>query len=101
MLLPVSGSAQDNKSITIALIADPTHLDPRAGEELSSNIMYYHLYDPLVKRNADLSFGPSLATSWDVFDDTTWVFSLRENVTFHNGNPFTAADVVFTVQRAK
>ncbi|MCB1314236.1 MAG: ABC transporter substrate-binding protein, partial [Sedimentitalea sp.] len=92
--------AQD-KSVTIGLTADPSHLYPLAGEELSSNIMYYHLYDPLVKRSADLSFGPGLAENWENVDDTTWRFKLREGVTFHNGNPFTASDVVFTVEKAK
>jgi peptide/nickel transport system substrate-binding protein len=99
-LLAAPALAQD-KSVTIALTADPTHLDPQAGEELSSNIMFYHLYDPLVRRSAELSFEPGLAESWEVVDDTTWRFTLREGVTFHNGNPFTADDVVFTVERAK
>lgn len=89
------------KSVTIGLTSDPSHLYPLAGEELSSNIMYYHLYDPLVKRGADLSFGPGLAESWENVDETTWRFKLREGVTFHNGNPFTASDVVYTVNKAR
>ena len=89
------------KSVIIGLTADPSHLYPLAGEELSSNIMYYHLYDPLVKRSADLSFGPGLATGWENVDEVTWRFALREGVTFHNGNAFTAADVVFTVNKAR
>lgn len=99
-LLPGAALAE-GKSVTIGLTADPSHLYPLAGEELSSNIMYYHLYDPLVKRNADLSFGPGLAESWEVLDDTTWRFKLREGVTFHNGNALTADDVVFTVEHAR
>lgn len=89
------------KSVTIGLTADPSHLYPLAGEELSSNIMYYHLYDPLVKRSPDLTFGPGLAESWQNVDETTWRFKLREGVTFHNGNAFTASDVVFTVEKAR
>jgi peptide/nickel transport system substrate-binding protein len=97
--LPGLAAAQE---LTIGLTADPSHLDPQAGEELSSNIMFYHIYDPLVRRNADLSFSPGLAESWEVADDgVTWTFNLREGVTFHNGNPFTAADVVYTIQRAR
>ena len=92
--------AQD-KSVTIGLTSDPSHLYPLAGEELSSNIMYYHLYDPLVKRSAELEFGPGLAESWENVDETTWRFKLREGVTFHNGNPFTASDVVYTVEKAR
>jgi len=91
----------EEKSVTIGLTSDPSHLYPLAGEELSSNIMYYHLYDPLVKRGADLSFGPGLAESWENVDETTWRFKLRSGVTFHNGNAFTASDVVFTVGKAK
>jgi peptide/nickel transport system substrate-binding protein len=97
--LPAMVAAQD---LTIGLTADPSHLDPQAGEELSSNIMFYHVYDPLVRRGADLSFGPGLAESWSVADDgVTWTFALRDGVTFHNGNPFTAEDVVYTIQRAR
>jgi len=92
--------AQD-KSVTIGLTSDPSHLYPLAGEELSSNIMYYHLYDPLVKRSPELEFGPGLAESWENVDETTWRFKLRPDVTFHNGNAFTAADVVFTVNKAR
>jgi peptide/nickel transport system substrate-binding protein len=92
--------AQD-KSVTIGLTSDPSHLYPLAGEELSSNIMYYHLYDPLVKRSAELSFEPGLAESWENVDETTWLFKLRPDVTFHNGNAFTASDVVFTINKAR
>jgi peptide/nickel transport system substrate-binding protein len=100
ILATTSVSAQE-KSVTIGLTSDPSHLYPLAGEELSSNIMYYHLYDPLVKRSPDLTFGPGLAESWENVDDTTWRFKLREGVTFHNGNAFTASDVVFTVEKAR
>lgn len=89
------------KSVTIGLTSDPSHLYPLAGEELSSNIMYYHLYDPLVKRSADLSFEPGLAESWENVDETTWLFKLRPGVTFHNGNAFTSSDVVFTINKAR
>ncbi|APE45917.1 ABC transporter substrate-binding protein (plasmid) [Sulfitobacter alexandrii] len=100
-ILAATGAVAQEKSVTIGLTADPSHLYPLAGEELSSNIMYYHLYDPLVKRSADLTFGPGLAESWENVDDTTWRFKLREGVTFHNGNAFTADDVVFTVNKAR
>jgi peptide/nickel transport system substrate-binding protein len=100
-LLAAGAASAQEKSITIGLTSDPSHLYPLAGEELSSNIMYYHLYDPLVKRAADLSFGPGLAQSWETVDDTTWRFKLRPDVKFHNGNAFTAADVVYTIEKAR
>ena len=91
----------DAKSLTVGLTSDAVNLDPQAGEELSSNILFYHIYDPLVRRNADLSFGPGLAESWELSDDTTWVFKLRKGVKFHNGEEFKASDVVFTLDRLK
>ncbi|MDQ0323766.1 peptide/nickel transport system substrate-binding protein [Pararhizobium capsulatum DSM 1112] len=91
----------DAKSLTVGLTSDAVNLDPQAGEELSSNILFYHIYDPLVRRNADLSFGPGLAESWELADDTTWVFKLRKGVKFHNGEEFKASDVVFTLDRLK
>ncbi|KAE9627256.1 ABC transporter substrate-binding protein [Parasedimentitalea maritima] len=100
-ILAANAAFSQEKSVTIGLTSDPSHLYPLAGEELSSNIMYYHLYDPLVKRSGDLSFGPGLAESWENVDDVTWRFKLREGVTFHNGNAFTAADVVYTVNKAR
>ncbi len=89
------------KELTVGLTSDAVNLDPQAGEELSSNILFYHIYDPLVRRNADLAFGPGLAESWDLTDDTTWVFKLRKGVKFHNGEEFKASDVVFTLDRLK
>ena len=91
----------DAKSLKIGLTSDAVNLDPQAGEELSSNILFYHIYDPLVRRKADLSFGPGLAESWELTDPTTWVFKLRKGVKFHNGTEFKASDVVFTLDRLK
>lgn len=96
-----SSGALADKSLTIGLTSDAVHMDPQAGEELSSNIMYYHIYDALVRRDADLRFGPGLAESWELADDTTWVFKLREGVTFHDGDEFKASDVIFTLERLK
>jgi ABC-type transport system substrate-binding protein len=63
-----------------------------------------HLYDGLVRFNpldGLQSIIPSLATSWEVSDDgLTYTFTLREGVTFHDGAPFTADDVVATFGRA-
>jgi peptide/nickel transport system substrate-binding protein len=100
MALPLAGMA-DAKEVTIGLTSDPTVLDPQAGEELSSNIMFYHIYDPLVRRDADMKFGPGLAQSWSLKDEKTWVFKLREGVKFHNGETLKASDVVFTIDRLK
>jgi peptide/nickel transport system substrate-binding protein len=58
-----------------------------------------HLYDSFVARDAESRWQPGLAESWRLVDDTTWEFKLRRGVTFHDGSPFTAADVVFSLER--
>ena len=98
----LSGVARaQEKALTIALTADAVILDPHAANELTGNIMFYHFYDPLVARTPELGFEPGLAESWQVVDDTTWVFKLRKGVTFHNGDELKASDVVFTFERLK
>jgi peptide/nickel transport system substrate-binding protein len=60
------------------------------------------IFDPLVRaETADVSvLSPALAESWENIDETTWEFTLREGVTFHNGQPFTGADVKASVELA-
>lgn len=61
-----------------------------------------HIYDYLVDISADNQIAPRLATEWQVSDDgLTYVFILAEGVTFHDGSPFTAEDVVWTFERLR
>ncbi len=58
-----------------------------------------HIFDSLVGRDAEARWTPSLATAWRPLDPLTWEFTLRQGVTFHDGTPFTAADVVASFDR--
>jgi ABC-type oligopeptide transport system substrate-binding subunit len=58
------------------------------------------IYEPLVGRGKDMALVPALATKWTKTSPTVWRFDLRHGVTFHDGTPFTADDVVFTFKRA-
>lgn len=80
---------------------DAYTLDPHAISNTLVFAMLHNVYDSLVLRGPDLELQPALATEWTQVDDTTWEFKLREGVTFSNGNPFTADDVVFSFERAK
>ncbi len=74
---------------------DPYHNPLRNGLVLS-----FQTWDGLIARDAQtFALKPLLATSWKFIDDTTIEFELRPNVTFHNGDPFTADDVVYTVNQ--
>jgi peptide/nickel transport system substrate-binding protein len=58
-----------------------------------------HLFDTLVDRDPEARPSSGLAESWRLVDETTWELKLRHGVTFHDGTPFTAADVVFSIER--
>lgn len=60
------------------------------------------IYEYLVEINAKTSeLEPLLATSWESEDGKTWVFKLRDDVTFHDGSKFTSEDVKFTIERTQ
>lgn len=61
--------------------------------------VHVNLFDYLVFRSPDGEFIPALATEWEPLSDTAWRFRLREGVLWHDGEPFTAADVKFTLER--
>src|SRR5690606_2332929 len=58
-----------------------------------------NVFDYLVWRTADGDFEPGLAVSWEPIADDAWRFELREGVVWHDGQPFTAEDVKFTLER--
>jgi peptide/nickel transport system substrate-binding protein len=60
-----------------------------------------NFYEGLIRREADLSIAPSLATKWEIVEPTRWRFHLRKGVKFHNGNEFNADDVVFSADRSR
>ena len=60
-----------------------------------------NVYEGLIRRGADMSIQPALAVRWEVMEPTRWRFHLRRGVKYHNGNPFTADDVVFSATRVR
>ena len=78
---------------------DIVSLDPYSyGDSYTINFLN-HIYEGLVRYNRDLKIEPALATSWEIVSPTTWRFKLREGVKFHNGNDFTAEDVLASLVR--
>ncbi|WP_417328981.1 ABC transporter substrate-binding protein [Halomonas cupida] len=97
--LPQAAMAEN--TLRMAYDADPVSLDIH--EQLSGGILQlsHMAFDPLVRWTQDFEFEPRLATEWEQVDGTTMRMTLREGVTFHSGNPFTAEDVAWTVERLK
>ena len=80
---------------------DPQTMDPHSQNESMTNMMNGQVYERLTRRDKQLVIGPGLATEWAQTSALTWRFKLRPNVKFHDGSPFTADDVVFSINRGK
>ena len=100
---PADLAAQDDSGgeWVIALTEEPTGFDAPATTYTFSNVMVEtHILEPLIDiQGPELEITPLLAESWTNPDETTWEFKLREGVTWHNGDPFTSADVKWTIER--
>lgn len=96
-----SGDAGSGGStLTVASDSEPVTFDIQATNDSATTRVARQIFEPLIKQNEDLELVPNLALSWEAVDDTTYEFKLKEGVTFHNGEPFTAADVEWTIRRA-
>lgn len=89
-----------SNTVTIALAGDPSSLDPQAVEDGNALAVYGNIAEPLLFRSPKTDkLQPGLATSWKLVNKTTWQFTLRPHVTFSDGEPFSAAAVVFSIKR--
>jgi len=88
------------KTLRFASAFDPNSLDPHSLALLYQSRVVTQIYEGLVNRDRDYRIEPALATSWRPVNATTWRFTLRPDVKFHDGTPPTADDVVFSIGRA-
>ena len=91
----------DAKSFRWSSQGDVGTLDPHAQNNGLTNSINVHLYDRLILRNKKLEPIPGLALSWQQTSPTVWIVKLRQGVKFHDGSPFSADDVVFSIERAQ
>ena len=80
---------------------DAISMDPHSLNESVQLSFTGNIYEPLVARGKNLELVPGLATDWKPTSPTVWRFNLRKGVTFHDGTPFSADDVIFSYQRAR
>ena len=85
--------------ITISQPAEATTMDPGRSTQVLTVNYFYNLYDTLTRWDTGLRLGPGLATAWKSVNETTWEFTLRQGVRFHDGSPFSAEDVKATLER--
>ncbi|MBR0665467.1 ABC transporter substrate-binding protein [Roseomonas hellenica] len=89
------------RPLQIGLSAMVTSLDPHFYSITPNNSAAFHVFDRLVHRGPEGRLEPGLALAWQPLSETTWEFRLRPGVTWHDGQPFTAADAGFSLARAR
>jgi peptide/nickel transport system substrate-binding protein len=94
-----AGSIKPGGTLNAALTGEPDTLDPATSTIYTGAQVYDNIFSKLIDIDTDGSFIGVLATGWDTPDETTYVFDLVDNATFHNGEKFTADDVAYTFQR--
>lgn len=89
----------EEADFVIATLSDAARLDPHLTTDVPSYNILINVFDTLVTKDQDEEVIPNLATSWDNVDDHTWVFELRDDVTFHDGEKFNAEVVKKNFER--
>jgi len=89
------------KTLRFASAFDPQTMDPHAIALQYQTRVVSQIYESLVSRDRNFALEPALALSWSPVEAKTWRFKLRPGVRFHDGTPFTADDVVFSIERAR
>jgi len=100
-LLAATGFSVHAQTVRIAQSGDAQSLDPHSRMETVQLGALGNVFEPLATFDKDLTMVPALATAWEQTAPTVWRFTLRQGVKFHDGTPFTAEDVVFSIQRAQ
>ena len=100
-VLPGSAQAQttQKKDLVVAQGGDISKFDPHFSTSSNDIRWSFNIFDNLTARHADGMLYPGLAAEVKLQGPTTWAFKLRQGVKFHNGDPFTAADAKFSLER--
>ncbi len=95
----IGATVAQAKTLTLGLKGEPTSLDPHFHNVSANNMQALYIFDKLIRQDNRQKLQPGLAVSWTPVSDKIWEFKLRKGVKFHDGSPFTAEDVKFTLER--
>lgn len=96
-----SGEPRKGGTLVASIFPEPTFAITTVNNVYPNAALSSNVFDGLLTYDADLKPRPSLATSWQTSDDNLTIsFRLREDVRWHDGQPFTAADVKFSLMEA-
>lgn len=91
--------SSNQRVLRVSQPEDPRTLDPQKQGDVPSMNVLINIFDTLTWRDEDNELIPRLALHWEAIDDLTWRFELRPDVSFHNGEPFDAQTVKFSIER--
>ncbi|MCG8542994.1 MAG: ABC transporter substrate-binding protein [Alphaproteobacteria bacterium] len=91
----------ESKTFRWSYSGDIATMDPQALRETFSREFVHNIMEPLVSYDKEMKIEPALAERWELKSPEVWRFYLRKGVTFHNGDKFSADDVLFTFNRGR
>lgn len=94
-----AAEVEDDRTLTIALAQDIGSMDIHNHNSISTESVHSNMYNYLFRKNVEEEILPDLIETYEILDDLTWDMTIKEGVTFHNGDPLTAEDVKFTLER--
>jgi peptide/nickel transport system substrate-binding protein len=101
--LPATGPAlaqtTQKRELVVAQGGDISKFDPHFSTSSNDIRVSFNIFDNLIVRHPDGKLYPGLATEWKLTAPTTWTFKIRPGVKWHNGDPFTAADAKWSLER--
>jgi peptide/nickel transport system substrate-binding protein len=96
---PAPAQTTQKRELVVAQGGDISKFDPHFSTSSNDIRVSFNIFDNLIARRPDGKLYPALATEWKLQGQTAWTFKLRHGVKWHNGDPFTSADVKFSLER--
>jgi peptide/nickel transport system substrate-binding protein len=100
-LAAASPAAAENVLRFASISGGAVTMDPHSYGSSHNKVATKQVYEALLDIDSNLAIVPQLALAWKLLEPNTWEFELRPDVTFHDGTSFAAADVVFSIERAR
>ncbi|MCC4723330.1 glutathione ABC transporter substrate-binding protein [Salinicoccus sp. RF5] len=95
-----NGGESGDDTLVIAVDSEVTQIDPHLGTDIpSANVYHNKIFETLVVQDENMEIQSGLATEWERINDNEWEFRLREDVEFHDGEPFDANAVKANIDR--
>lgn len=95
----VAESSSDGETLNIGLYSDIISLDSAFAYDFTTNPVVSQITESLLYYDENNELQPYLCESWEAVDDTTYVYNVRDDVTFSDGTPMTMEDVLFSINR--